>query len=62
MHLGRISCLFNRHRAGRRSVQWTGLRYEGNCRSCGKPVGRTITGGWRAVSAMTEPDSIADLG
>ncbi|KUR75893.1 hypothetical protein AQZ49_12625 [Novosphingobium sp. FSW06-99] len=50
MHFGRLSCLFNSHKPNRRSVKWTGLSYEGNCRSCGRLIARAHAGKWRRIA------------
>jgi len=57
MHFGRLSCLFNRHKAQKRSVHWNGLVYEGKCRACHKTVRRTSGGGWRVQTVTAEPSA-----
>jgi hypothetical protein len=54
MFLGRLTCLFNRHKAMHKSVKWTGFAYQGVCRYCHCNIQRKQGGGWRAAEDSTE--------
>lgn len=45
--IGRLLCMFNRHRPRRDRIQWDGLNYIAACRHCAGPIRRQTRGGWR---------------
>lgn len=59
MDIGRIFCLFNRHRPVRERVQWNGTHYVAECRRCGRPIRRRTQGGWRAMPELGQRDEPA---
>ncbi|WP_225205130.1 hypothetical protein [Novosphingobium huizhouense] len=45
--LGRVMCLFDRHRPKRERISWDGLGYVSHCRHCSATIRRKPRGGWR---------------
>lgn len=43
----RLSCLFNRHRPARETVEWNGSAFIGTCKHCSARIQRQEGGGWR---------------
>jgi len=51
--IGRVLCLFNKHRPRRSAVHWDGTAYVGTCKACGVSVRRLSKGNWK----KDRPDS-----
>ncbi|WP_225009687.1 MULTISPECIES: hypothetical protein [Novosphingobium] len=59
--LGRLLCVFNRHRPRRERISWDGLAYVSRCRHCNDAIRRRPRGGWRADPLHGE-EKAADAG